>query len=192
MLRLIQRIKTSSNTPILYVSHSIDEMAQLADDMVMMSNGEVLHCGNALQTFSEQGALFDHEQLASVFEAAVTEIDSEHQLAKTELSDTNSQEPVSVWIGDQALSQGQIIRLRVTARDISISLTANSQQSILNILPVQIKAIDSNNDDHSARVELALGSNTLHALITKRSLNKLSLEVGQKVWAQVKALSIFD
>ena len=192
MLRLIQRIKSSSKTPILYVSHSIDEIAQLADDVMLMRKGEVLHLGPALQTFSEQGALFDHEQLASVFEATVTEIDTENLIAKTEVCKANTGEPVNVWIGEQSLSLGQTIRLRVTARDISLSLSANSQQSILNLLPVRIKTIDASSIDHSARIELVLGDNTLHALITKRSLRNLKLQPEQEVWAQVKALSVFD
>ena len=192
MLRLIQRFKSRSSTPILYVSHSIDEIAQLSDELLLLQHGEARHLGPALQTFSERSTLFDQETLASVFEATITEIDAENKLSKAEIKDPTTEKPISVWIGEQTLPIGQNIRLRVTARDVSISRTVNSDQSILNVLPARVKNIDQTQDDHSARVELSLGSTTLHALITKRSLKKLALQIDQAVWAQVKALSIFD
>ena len=192
MLRLIQGFKAHSSTPILYVSHSIDEIAQLADELLLMQQGEAKHLGPALQTFAEHSELFDQEQIASVFEAKITDIDQENKLSKAEIQSVHSGTPISFWIGEQTLPEGQNIRLRVTARDVSISRIANAEQSILNVLPARIKNINQTNIDHSVRVELAIGDNTLHALITKRSLKKLDLQPNQEVWAQVKALSIFD
>lgn len=192
MLRLIQRFKSSSSTPIFYVSHSIDEIAQLADDILLMQQGEAAYLGPALQTFAEHSALFDQEQLASVFEATITEIDQENSLSKAEIKGSQTGAPIAVWIGEQALSEGQKIRLRVTARDVSISRFPNTEQSILNVLPARIKNIKHTSESHSVRIKLAIGDNTLHALITKRSLKKLNLKIDQEVWAQVKALSIFD
>lgn len=192
MLRIIQGFKASSATPILYVSHSIDEIAQLADELLLMQHGEARHLGPALQTFAEHSALFDQEQLASVFEATITDVDKENKLSKAEIKSAHSGAPISVWIGDQALPEGQKIRLRVTARDVSISRIENTDQSILNVLAARIRNIHQTDDDHSVRIELAIGDNTLHALITKRSRKKLDLQPNQEVWAQVKALSIFD
>lgn len=192
MLRLIQSFKARSQAPILYVSHSIDEIAQLADQLLIMHNGQAMHLGPALETFSEHGELFDQEQLASVFEAKITESDTENHLSKATIIDSNTTKPVSVWLGEQGLAIGKTVRLRVTARDVSISRVANTDQSILNVIPATIKTIDQTADNHSVRIGLLLGNNTLHTLITKRSLNKLALKPGQEVWAQIKALSIFD
>ena len=192
MLRLIQTFKAKSKTPMLYVSHSIDEIAQLADQLLIMQDGKAVHLGPALETFSEHGELFEQEQLASVFEAKITDSDKENHLSKATMIDSSTTEPVSVWLGEQTLTIGQTVRLRVTARDVSISLVANTDQSILNVIPAMIKSIDQTRDGHSVRIGLSLGSNTLHALITRRSLHKLDLKTGQKIWAQIKALSIYD
>jgi len=192
MLAFLQEFKHRTKCPILYVTHSIDEVAQLADQIVLMDNGSVTYSGCALKCFAEHSHLFEYDALCSVFNAVVNNYSQEDQiLSATLLPQTDE----TVLLHSRPLSKGQAIRLRVNARDVSISLTNNTEQSILNTLPAQVAKITHRSETGSAHLELKLlqhGQETLHALITSRSLRSLKLTEGQQVWAQVKALSIFD
>ena len=195
MLRYLKAFKTSTSTPIVYVSHSLDEVAQLADHLSILNNGQVQCSGPALEIFSERPELFKESQLASVFEAVVCEIDAPHQLVHAQLLPCTGQlasHAPKVWLNEKNLSLGQNIRLRVAARDVSLSLIENQQQSILNSLPAKIAHIQIDKQSHIATLSLDLNGARLHAQITQRSLEKLALSEGQQVWAQIKALSVFD
>lgn len=191
-IQYLQAFKVQTKVPILYVTHSVEEVSQLADHILILDQGEAIHFGSTLQTFAKNSLLFESSQVASVFEAKVIEISSVHQLAKAQLLHNDQLETTHVWLPGTGLSEGKQVRLRVSARDVSISLNHNKEQSILNSLPAVVSDICCITESNTVRVSLALGSNTLHAQITQRSLEHLQLKAGQKIWAQVKALSVFD
>ncbi|KZZ60858.1 hypothetical protein A3762_15115 [Oleiphilus sp. HI0125] len=192
MLNFLKALKDDISAPILYVSHSIDEVAQLADDVIIMRNGKLLHKGPALAAFAEHTDVFSHDQLSSVFEGKVVDIDTKGGIAKVFLKNQSSAASTCVYLNDTTLEASQNIRLRVAAKDVSISLRHNKEQSIQNIIPATIRHIDTTIDSSSVLVTLDINDQTLHALITALSLKKLQLEKGQSVWAQVKALSVYD
>ena len=191
-IQYLQAFKAKTNTPILYVTHSVEELSQLADNVLVLEQGNDILFGPTLETFAEHSELFESSEVASVFEAVVIELSEEHRIAKAQLLHDNQPEIPHVWLPSARLTQGKQIRLRVSARDVSISLAHNTQQSILNTLPAVISRIQRFPQSSTGTVSLAVGANTLHAHITLRSLDQLKLHTGQPVWAQVKALSVFD
>jgi molybdate transport system ATP-binding protein len=187
----LKRFKRNTETPILYVSHSIEEVAQLADHMLIMSNGRLVTSGQVYDVISAHPELFSESQLSSIIAARVVEIDQKHHLVRAEINAENDQ-PISVWLNAGDVALGSEVRLRIAARDISLSLINNMQQSIMNSLPVTVAKVNDTRSPGIMSISLQLGSQTIHTQITQKSFSNLGLTVGSGLWAQVKALSVFE
>jgi len=89
---------------------------------------------------------------------------------------------------------GTRIRLRVLARDVSLSLAAQPDSSIVNQIPATVEAIAD--DTHPSQVLVRLrthaGGAALLARVTRRSAHALALAPGQAVWAMVKSVALLD
>ncbi|HBM48866.1 MAG TPA: molybdenum ABC transporter ATP-binding protein, partial [Marinobacter sp.] len=86
------------------------------------------------------------------------------------------------------LSEGMTVRVQVLARDISLALEENPDQSIQNLLPACIDQIDTEVTPGTSLVRLEAGPTAFLARLTTRSLHQLQLEQGQQVWMQIKSV----
>ena len=93
-------------------------------------------------------------------------------------------------VPDPGRSVGDAVRVRVMARDVSVTLDKPGRTSIRNILPAAVESIDETGEDANVMVRLNAGGNRLLARITRRSLSELGLEPGTAVYAQVKAAAV--
>lgn len=189
----LERIKQTVNIPMIYVSHSMDEVARLADYAVVLDAGMITAQGSINEVFSGSGLSgFDAEDAGSVLETVIERIDPGWHLA--ELRFPGGQ----LWLSDDCVVRSEMaedepIRVRIPAKDVSIALNDHSQSSIVNRIPATIKNINDI-DVATALLQLQLenddGSSLLLARLTRRSVHHLGLAKGMKVWAQIKSAAI--
>lgn len=170
--------------PVLYVSHSPEEVARLADHLVVMTRGRVLAAGPLTEMMTRADLpLAQADDAAAVLTATVAEHDERYALTRVGLSGG------TITLARQARAPGQQVRLRVAARDVSLALSPARDSSILNCLPVQIVRLDPF-DATRVTVQLDLGGQPLLARITRKSADELALSSGQLVYAQIKTAAL--
>ncbi|WP_026971401.1 molybdenum ABC transporter ATP-binding protein [Aliagarivorans marinus] len=184
ILPYFQRIHQQLGMPMVYVSHSADELAKLADHLVVLDQGrcvvsEASHL--ALQDPAAE-AFYDHG-LSSVLEGEIIDHPSEHLCA---MSLGKQQLIVS---GDGELGQQQ--RCRIFANNVSLCVVPPGRSSILNILEVKVVEARPSQRPGEALVKLQLQSGQcLLSQLTQYSLERLNIKPGDQLWAQIKAAAI--
>lgn len=185
ILPYLDRLHDELDIPMLYVSHSTDEVARLADQLVLLRAGRVEAAGRAAELLTQLDlpfvrgvdaeAIVEGRVLGHVPVDGVTEITTGGRRLLVPLRD---------------LPVGRSVRLRIAARDVSLSLTASTDSSILNLLPARVKEL-ADQGHGQFMVRLDCSGVLLLARITARSARRLDLGVGRSVYAQVKSIAVF-
>ena len=189
ILPAIERLHTLSGIAIVYVSHAIAEVARLADHVVLMEAGRAVASGPVGELLSRLDLpLPPGEDAGVVLQGVVGALDAAFHLARLDVPGA------AFWTRDPALPVGHRIRLRVLARDVSLSLAAQPGSSIVNQIPASVEAIAD--DTHPSQVLVRLrthaGGSALLARVTRRSAQALALAPGTAVWAMVKSVALLD
>ncbi|BCT33807.1 molybdenum ABC transporter ATP-binding protein [Pseudomonas sp. BNK-6] len=187
ILPYLERLHDELDIPVLYVSHSQDEVARLADHIVLLSDGRALASGPIGQTLARLDLpLALGDDAGVVVEGRVSDYDATYQLLTLQLPDSQ----LRVRVAHQPLALGKSLRFKVQARDVSLSLQASEHSSILNRLPVTVSdEIPADNAAH-VLVRLDAAGTPLLARITRYSRDQLDLHPGQQLWAQIKAVAV--
>ena len=187
ILPYLQRLHDELDIPVLYVSHSQDEVARLADHLVLLSNGKALASGAIGETLARLDLpLALGDDAGVVIEGHVSAYDADYQLLTLQLPDTE----LSIRVAHAPMAEGQVLRCKVQARDVSLSLQGAEQSSILNRLPVTvISEIGADNAAH-VLIRLNAAGTPLLARITRYSRDQLGVHPGQQLWAQIKAVAV--
>jgi len=187
VLPYLKRLHRELSIPVVYVSHALDEVAQLADHLVLMAQGRVLASGALAEMLSRLDLPTARgEDAGVVLDAVVAERDAAWQLARLQLGGGAG----SLWTRDGGLPPGSAVRVRVLARDVSLAVTAQAGSSIGNQLPATVELIADDEHPALALVRVRIGALPLVARLTRRSAHALGLQPGQPVWAQVKTVAL--
>lgn len=184
ILPYLERLQSELATPIVYVSHAIDEVARLADHLVLLEAGQVVASGATDALLTRLDLPLAHGDAASaLLIATVLGHNPEDQLTSARFSGGLLSVPM------QAASIGQSLRIRVQARDVSLTLEKQTGTSILNILPATVTALSP---DSPGQVMVALDAAgcSLLARVTTRSAHTLGLAPGLALYAQIKGVAI--
>ncbi|NML46611.1 molybdenum ABC transporter ATP-binding protein [Ramlibacter sp. G-1-2-2] len=185
ILPWLERLRDELRIPMLYVTHSGDEVARLADHLVLLEAGQVRASGPLAQTLARVDLpAVPGEEPGAVLEATVVERDTHWSLMQVRF------DAGLLWLPDNGLPLGHAVRVRVLARDISIALAPPEQSSIQNVLPCTVRAVAAAGHPSQALVQLACGESLLLARITARAADILQLAPGRAVWAQVKSAAL--
>ena len=182
-------LKSELQIPIIYVTHTADELASLADWLVVLDEGRVQSSGPIEDNFQmiAQAAHGDSD-LAVLIQGTISELEPEWGLQHVQFAGGQ------LLVRDSGREVGDEIRVRVQARDVSISLLPPEQSSILNNLPAEIESIESNADSSMVLVTAWVKTDTertrFMANITRRSAVALSLTAGQQVYLLLKSVAI--
>ncbi len=185
ILPYLERLHHSLAIPVVYVSHSQDEVLRLADQLVLMDNGQVQTQGPVAEVLTRLDMPLAHRPGATaLLEGVVTRQDDADHLTEV-LCDGQS-----LWVSqlDQPCDTG--VRLSVAARDVAISREPSSNSSVLNCLKVQIDALESDPHPGHVLIALTLGEQRLLSRITERSRRELALKPGDTVYALVKGVAV--
>lgn len=180
----LERLQNESRIPILYVTHSDDEVARLADFLVVLNQGKVAAQGPLNEVITQ---LDLPAQLGSnrgvVLHCKVFETNEKWGLVKVSFKNG------MLWVKAQNDEIGDRVRVRVLASDVSIALSDHKDSSILNRLQATVSEI-SKESEAMALLKLHVGEDVLLARLSNRSVEELKLQVGSKVWAQIKSVAV--
>ncbi|WP_137817520.1 molybdenum ABC transporter ATP-binding protein [Pseudomonas sp. 2FG] len=187
ILPYLERLHDELDIPILYVSHAPDEVARLADHLVLMDEGKVLASGPVGEILARLDLpMALGEDAGVVVEGVVTGYDSAYRLLS--LGFPNS--AMSVRVAHSPVTPGKRMRCKIQARDVSLNLEKPLHSSILNLLPVTVSAeVPADNAAH-VLVRLEMEGTPLLARITRYSRDQLGLHRGQRLWAQIKSVAL--
>lgn len=185
LLPFLESLHRELDIPVVYVSHSPDEVARLADQMVLMEKGRVLATGAVQDMFTRLDLPLAHgpEAGSVIVEAAVAGHDEAFELTCLEFSGG------CLAVPQIAAPVGSSLRLQVFASDISLTLERQTATSILNIFPATVD--DLTDEGHGqVTVRLMAGSVPVLSRITRKSAANLELSPGKSVYAQVKSVTV--
>jgi len=187
ILPYIRRLQTTWGIPIIYVSHSLEEIMQLVDTMILLKEGKVVAEGPAKKVFSQLDlrGIINPEILGAIFDTKVIAHEPEFGLTRVQFMDHQLHVP------QQEAKVGQSIRLHIHSNDVSIVTSPpDIRTSVLNIMEARVMEIGPiDSPGYSVDIKLDVGQPML-ATITRKSLVNLSIEPGQKVYAHIKAIKM--
>lgn len=179
ILPYIERLRDQAGVPIVYVSHSVTEVARLATTVVILSEGRVTAVGPVLDILP----LADAGDAGSVLDATVARHDEAFQLTVLASAAGELQVP------RLAAPVGSAVRAYIRARDVMISLRPPEEISALNVLPGRIAAVAPDANGAQADVRLDCNGAVLLARLTAKSVHRLALAPGRPVFAVIKSVS---
>ncbi|MDK6076573.1 molybdenum ABC transporter ATP-binding protein [Massilia varians] len=183
ILPYLERMHDELSIPIVYVSHAPDEVARLADHLVLLEAGRVAASGPL-------GELLARADLPAVF-ADETGVVLDTVLAEHEEDGLSRlQFPGgSLYVGRRRETIGSHLRCRIHARDVSLALERPHRSSIVNLLPAVVTAATATDTPGHVLVHMRIGETTLLARISERSRRELGIVPGLPVWGQIKAVA---
>lgn len=186
LMPFLENLHDQLSIPIIYVSHSPDEVARLADHLVLMERGKVLAAGPVNEILTRFDLPIAHDFDASaIIETRPGDYDPQFDLSALEFAGGSLLVPGKIQV------TGPSMRVRVLARDVSLTLQHQSDTSILNIMAASVVEMSA---DDSARMLVKLDANgiILLARITRKSATALKLTPGMAVYAQIKTVALLS
>lgn len=185
ILRYLRLLGDETRIPMVYVSHAVEEVLALADQVVLLASGRVVASGTVEEVMGRPDlrpatGVFEG---GAVIETRVIGVDFDDGLA------TLGFDGGTLTVGNFGAQTGERARVRIRAREVSIALEPPRHISIQNILRGRIIAIDTPRGS-SVNVTIVVGSATLRSRVTRRSVQQLALVPGMEVYALIKAISL--
>ena len=185
ILGTIENIKREFAIPVLYVSHSVQEISRLATEMILLEKGKIVRTGKIGEVLAKLDFPQDLGQDTSVvLDGKVIERDREFSITKIGFRGG------VFWLCDNEEKIDRHVRMRILAKDVSITLEKHANTSILNVLQAQVIEISSPDTSSMVLVKLMIGESPILARITRKSLCSLNLGVGAQVWVQIKSVAL--
>ncbi|WP_037083761.1 molybdenum ABC transporter ATP-binding protein [Neorhizobium vignae] len=181
ILPYLERLRDETSTPIVYVSHSVSEVARLADKVVTMKAGRVEAVGTPSEVLSLPSA--DRRDAGAVLTGVVEVIDIPHRLATIRLSQAQ------IVVPNAHAQEGLSVRVHIPERDVMIATRRPEGLSALNILAGTIAAIEPDGDG-MVRIRIRCGEDILLSRITALSVERLDLKLEKPVFAVIKTVAL--
>ncbi|PLL93950.1 molybdenum ABC transporter ATP-binding protein, partial [Klebsiella michiganensis] len=184
LLPYLQRLAREINIPMLYVSHSLDEIQHLADNVLVLEAGKVkaFGCLEEVWSSSVMHPWLPQDQQSTILNVTVAAQHPRYAMTALALGDRQ------IWVNRLDRPQGESARIRIQASDVSLVLQPAQQTSIRNILPAQVmQCIESHGQ---VEVRLEISGRTLWARISPWARDELGVVPGQRLYAQIKSVSI--
>jgi molybdate transport system ATP-binding protein len=189
ILPYFEALHASLSIPVLYVTHDISEIERLADHMVLLDSGRVIAVGRLNELLADTRLPITRSPEAStILEARIGFFSVEDGLTVLDIGDGEK-----LLVPRRVGKEGSTDRVRIAATDVSLALVPPSQTTILNIVPVRVREIQSV-DDAQINVVVTIGHREsgpkLLARVTRRAQRVLGFGPGQDLYAQIKAVSL--
>lgn len=182
LLPYFDRLHDELSIPVLYVSHDIEDVSRLCDHLVLLDGGRVAASGNLFDVLPRADVPMLSGRNAGVVLWA-TPVDREDGLTKFDCGEDD------IWVPGDFAPGKPAMRLRIAASDVSIARERPTDSTILNVLRATVEEIRAG-DEATALVRLGIGNQDLLAQVTNRSIRRLGLTVGDRVFAQVKSVTV--
>jgi len=188
ILPWLEQLHQALDIPVVYVTHSVDEVARLADHLVLLEQGRVLAQGPVLELMTRADLPLAHGDSAGALVEAVTcGLQSDSDLCELRFDGGTLLLPQT---RATPLPDRTPVRVRIQARDVSLSLVLPEQTSVLNCLPATVTEL-SEDGPGQVLVGLRLGQETrLLSRISRLSCERLGIAPGLPVYAQIKGVAM--
>lgn len=181
----ILRLNRELGIPMVYVSHAVDEVLQVADTLVIMDKGAVVAAGVFGDVCSRpELAGYMGEEIGGVLEGRVERHDVEYGLTLVRVDEQR------LFVPRQAAAVGERLRIHIHSRDITLATAPpDGNTSALNVLRARVEGIYESGHPYAVLVKLDAGGPLL-AKITRKSLDSLGLQPGQQIYAYIKTVML--
>ncbi|QFR32981.1 molybdenum ABC transporter ATP-binding protein [Ancylobacter sp. TS-1] len=185
ILPYIDRLRDAMGLPVLYVSHSIDEVLRLSDRIVVLHEGRQVAAGTVGEVMArpEVVPVVGRFDIGSVLDCVVAGHDGGYALSDLAFAGGTLRVP------QVALPVGAPVRARVRARDVALALAKPEGVSVSNLFPAVVEEVRLQEGPY-ADVALALSEGRLSSMVTRESVERLGLRPGLSVWAMVKSVAV--
>lgn len=184
ILPYLDRLHRELDIPVLYVSHSRYEVARLADHLALLENGKCKVAGPVAEIFARLDLPLARQSGAeTMIEAVIAGQDERYGLLYLDFAGGR------IAVTGNGLTLGKRVRVQIKAKDVSLTLTRQTDTSILNIFPAVVDTLDGTGGPH-VTVRLLLNGVPLLGRITAKSADALNLAPGKRVFAQVKTVAL--
>ncbi len=184
ILPYLEQLHCELDIPIIYVSHAPDEVARLADHLVLLDAGQVVASGPLNQVLSRLDlpeAFAEDSGVVILTRVAAHEPDD---LTRLEFPGGE------IFVSQRPEAAGTPLRCRIHARDVSLTLKPQTESSILNCVAATVKELAPTDTVGHMLVKLDVAGAPLLARITRRSADKLGIRAGLQLHAQIKSVAL--
>lgn len=184
LMPYLQKLAKQVDIPMLYVSHSLEEILHLADNVLMLDNGNVKAFGPLERVWSSSAMRpwLPVSELSSVLRVQVLEQHPDYPMTALSLGDQH------IWVSRVNQPLKTPLRIRIASADVSLALQPPHNSSIRNILPAQVVELVEVGDQ--VEVKLRIGISELWARITPWARDELGIRPDQWLYAQIKSVSV--
>jgi molybdate transport system ATP-binding protein len=186
ILPYLERMHEELAIPIVYVSHAPDEVARLADHLVLLDAGKAVASGPLTETLARVDLPPSFADDAGVVLETVLAGHEEDALSRLEFAGG------ALFVGRRREAVGTHLRCRIHARDVSLALDRPQGTSIVNRLPAVVTAVAATDTPGHVLVQLRMGDSPLLARITERSRRELGIAPGLRLWVQIKGVALLN
>ncbi len=186
-LSFIEQIPEQFKVPVIYVTHQIDEVVRLANQLVLIAGGRIEASGSSAELMSrlDLPPFTGRFEAGSIIEAKVKRQNTEFALTELEIA-----KGLQIEVPYLDFPDGETVRLRIRARDVSVALSKPKGMSLRNVLPARVEEVQEEADTAFAEVRLSVGEQSVRARISRASAQDLKLKPGKSVYAMVKATAL--
>jgi molybdate transport system ATP-binding protein len=186
ILPYLERLHEELAVPIVYVSHAPDEVARLADHLVLLDDGKAVASGPLTETLARVDLPPSFADDAGVVLDTRLAGHEEDALSRLEFAGG------ALFVGRRREAIGTHLRCRIHARDVSLALDRPQGTSIVNRLPAVVTAVAATDTPGHVLVQLRMGESPLLARITERSRRELGIAPGLRLWVQIKGVALLN
>ena len=181
----LARLRDELKIPMLYVTHSAEEVTRLADHLVVLDQGHVKAQGSVSAVLTRVvNPVVVGEDAGALIAGCIGAVDAQWHLSRVDFDGG------CIWMRDAGLPVGKAVRIRILARDVSLATSDPQNTSIQNQLRGSIQSITPDAHPSQVMVVLKCGAEEVLSRVTKRAVDELDLQVGQTLWAQVKSVAL--
>jgi len=192
ILPFIENLRDTLKIPIVYVSHSVEEVIRLADQVVVLDQGRVTACGGIrdvlnridIQTEFAATARDEAPDFGTVLTAVIAAHEHEDGLTRLAIADD------TLYVPQIDEEIGKKLRIRVQARDVALAKDTPKGLSILNTLRAHVTEIVTHSRTHVDVKLQTVGGTQLWSRITLRSGRELEIKPGTKIWVLIKSVAL--
>ncbi len=184
LLPYLEKLSQDVKIPIMYVSHSLDEILRLADNVIVMADGKVKAFGGLEEIWASSALRpwLQQDTLSTVINATILEQHPDYAMTALYV------DKQIIWIPRVEGELNDPVRIRIDASDVSLTLNKAENSSIRNVL--QVKVVECIEDKEQVDVKLVLDNHFLWARITRWAKDELNIKPEQWLFAQIKSVSL--
>ena len=183
LLPYLEALQSALDIPVLYVTHALAEVAQLAEHMLLIQAGRLTASGRVSELLTRLDLPMAHgREAGAVITAQVGVRDEVDRLTRLDFSGGQ------IWVPSTRLASGAQVRLRILSRDITLAVRPDPDSSNLGCLRVRVIAV-AECGSAEVVVRLAAGEETLVTRVSRRAERLLELAPGRELYALVRSVA---